>query len=160
MFSEIKHTACPEVGSFWLGPKLSGFYADFTQIFEVHNLYMGFKRILQYFYAGYTEKIRWFPATKNDVNIAVGYMFLRSRGQKMGLALKGTHFLDIYEHNSNFVSIVRHRNLQSLIRPLKLCLSVGLKFKALWFGCVFWFSNSKPTMLHHIMIWKICRFFK
>ena len=41
-----------------LGPKLAGFYADFTQIFEVGNLYMGFKRILQYFYAGYTEKIR------------------------------------------------------------------------------------------------------
>ena len=93
MFSEIWHTACPEVGSFWLGPKLSGFYADFTQIFGVHNLYMGFKRILQYFYAGYTEKIRWFPATKNDVNIAVGYMFLRSpypnfQGTKNGLGSK------------------------------------------------------------------------
>ena len=125
-----------------MGPKLAGFFADFTQIFEVCKFYMGFKRILQYFYAGYTNKIQLFSATKNHVNIAVGCMFLRSpypnfQGTKMGSALKGTHFLDIYEQNSNFVPIVRHRNLQSLIRPLKLCLSVGLKFKALWFGCVF-----------------------
>ena len=62
-----------------MGPKLAGFYADFTQILEVRKYYMGFKMILQYLYAGHTNKIQLFSATKNDVNIAVGYMFLRSQ---------------------------------------------------------------------------------
>ena len=66
----IWHTAYPEVGRFRLGP----FYSDFWGTQTSH----GFKRILQYFYAGYTNKIQLFSATKNHVNIAVGCMFLNS----------------------------------------------------------------------------------
>ena len=57
-----------------------------------YSMYIGFKRILQYLYAGYTNKIQLFSATKNHVNI-LRSPYPNFQGTKNGLGSKRNSLL-------------------------------------------------------------------